>query len=83
MIKKALKKFVLRTWCTKKSSSYRVIHHGYSLMLCLGQVLQSKKLLTTIRYVFMSFCKFFFLNKLKLFLLHFIKQVKLDFDTSL
>ena len=32
--KNALKKFDPRTWCTKKPFSYRVIHHGYSLMSC-------------------------------------------------
>ena len=34
--KTALKKFDLRTWCTKKPFGYRVIHHGYSLMSCPG-----------------------------------------------
>ena len=33
---KTLKKFGLRTWCTNKPYSYRVIHHGYSLMCCPG-----------------------------------------------
>ena len=36
------------TWCTKKPIGYRVAHHGYFLMSCLGQVVVIKQKFLTL-----------------------------------
>ena len=35
---KALKIFGVKTWCTKKPFGYQVVHHGYTLKVCQGQI---------------------------------------------
>ena len=40
----ALKNFDLTTWYPKKPLTYRVVHHGYSFLLCPGPELSIKYL---------------------------------------